>query len=638
MMKAIRSLINMPLLMEQLKRFWLISLALMIFYLLLGILPVYIVNEHSWMSAETLMAQNLVAILSMDNAVPIMAILASPAAAVMALYPFHFSRNAASAFYSFPVTKRQLFWTNWLAGLVLMILPLVIFCLLLLIPIHYPEPMIRELGGGIQETFSAVRTHGALFPQGLAVGDTINTFPVVAGLFARMAVGMIFYFALFGLAVSLSGNRLVAVLLCGALPLIPVGGHLLMDLIGNMYVFGYTGVEARLATTAAITNPVGWSAAVHVGPGTSFPAHEPRIGLFFLAYILFTMAFITAGYIFSHARKLERTEDSVVFTGFKHVCVFLVSAFGMILTGAFMINVLRSSLSMYIGFVIGFIIAYIAAQMIAERTFFIAEKLKGLLPYGGVMIGMYLVMFIFTNFGMGFYVDRVPQTQEIAEISLDWSGFRRATALSDPQTIARTTEIHQSILDNRAYLRNLRWQVVSHDWRRNIHEIPISYRLHDGSVISRRYQVSMDFMIYSGLGDLMNSAPVILAQNPIFTRPEAIEDLGILIFDDFGHRHRSLPLLDVESITDRAEIASLMAAVAADHVAIVQDNWDRQVRGDEWTDWGYSIHINIWNFQEYFQDDPFRWPWMPSLDSNRAVNTMAWLEERGFDISTGQNF
>ena len=620
-----KSLINTALLAEQLKRFWLIGAAFILIYLLIGILPLYSADPRD---AWFIQARNLINLLSMQHPLPILVMLLAPFCAVMAFYPYHFASNAAGAFYTFPVNKRQLFWTNAAASLILMLGPLLLFCLFLLIPIFHHEAIN-------QDTWRVIYFPPAIFPREVPVGAVINTIPVIAAFFARIAVGIIFYFAVFLLAVSVSGTRLISILLCGAFLILPVSVHFLADVIGLLYVFGHDGLQnTRIANTFVYTNPVMWGYLID---GRSIVGGINRIirgmspshtGLwpYFLVYIGITAVLTVIAYVCSHKRKPERAGDSVVFVVLKNVCVFALAMAGMIVMGAFLAMMFHSRAALYFGFILGFALAYFIAQMIAEKTFNISHKVKGLIPFGAVMAGLYVLMLLITTYGLSFYVNRLPRASEVSAVSLSHSFAWRGTDYTqDPQAIAQTLEVHRQILENRRYLRRVFWQANFGHWQ-NTQTVPIFYIFHDGTVMQRRYILSFDFMVSSGLDELMRSPAMILAEIPAFRQPELIERIDITIWDD-GSRSGEI----VTYAAGQAEVISLLAAVKEDYIVQLTREWNDRMDGEFGWSRQTSIGLHVLTYP-HVHDDQWWGLWLPTLDFDHAENTMAWLARRGFVV------
>ena len=572
-----KSLINIPLLKEQLKRFWAIGVVFTLVYLLFVALPVY--STADIVQAPQHLARAMIDLLSMSHPVLMFSMLIAPFCTAMALYPYHFNANAATAFHAFPINKKQMFWTNMAAAFILLLLPMMIFCLVILIPVYYPGPVVMDLDGVTPLWSSYIFFPRTLFPWIMTEGDIINTIPVVAGFFARMSVALIFYFSVFLLAVSISGNRVVAILLSGALPLIPAGLFMLGQVIASVYVFGYdnTHMDLRGAAVLAYTNPVMWESAINnraLGWRFHFPEGTPALFQYFMAYIGITVALIAAAYTCSHKRKLERAGDSVVFNAVKKVCVFLVATVGMVITGPFLMHISHSHVGLYAGFVLGFFIAYFIAQMIAEKTFDVRHKVKALLPYSIVMAVLYITVLGITHFGMPFYVNRVPQVSEVQGVALhnQWrtvSADRRPYIYADdPEAIAHALEIHRRIIENRHYLQSIRWRAITRsEWADTLH-LPVTYLMRDGTTMYRQYVLSRSFAAYVGLPDLMSNPAMVLSPHPAFRRPEVIETIIV--------NYRSPGMFEGSGrfdITESSEILSLLEAIRADLIVATTNEW-----------------------------------------------------------------
>ncbi|MCL2398128.1 MAG: hypothetical protein FWC91_00105 [Defluviitaleaceae bacterium] len=634
-----KSLINIPLLKEQLKRFWAISAAFMLIYLLLGVLTVYNTSAHHWLSIDFQQANNITILLSMQHQVTMWMMIISPLCVGLALFTYHFNRSASAAYYSFPITKSQLFWAEIVVALILMLLPLLIFCLILLAPIYYPGPETWDATVE-RPNWRFIMFSTAIFPQEIAVGSVINTPAVVAGFFARVAIGIIFYFSVLKLAVSVSGNRVVAVLLAVVIPFIPVGIHMLIDMIGNVYVLGHVGLSStQIYTTFAFTNPAFWGELINTYVPIEFHTPygnrllhlgvEPRLWVNYLIYTVITVALITLSYFCTHKRKLERTGDSVVFTVINNICVFLVSATGMIFTGAFIMNMFRGRIvGMYIGLVLGFIIFYFVAQMIAEKSFNVIHKLKDFLRYGGIMAGMYVIMLLIINFGMSAYINRVPEAPDVAGVSLSsnmrWIPVneRHNMYVSDSDSIARILEAHQYILANQQQLQRMRRQAMDGRWFGLT--IPFTYLLNDGTTMYRRYDLSTDFVISSGLGDLMKSTPIILAEFPVLLHPEAVENVHIRIWNE-----DMVISTNIIDITYNSNITSLFEALREDYVASVMEFWENRLSPEldhhvQTVMRPRIMDIDIRVFEQYWT----RYGWRNF--GTTGEHTLEWLEANGY--------
>jgi len=600
------------LLKEQLKRFWIIALVPLLVYLLTIILPLH--NTNEWNPAGQTMS--IIDILSMSHATVIFAMVLVPFAVVMALYPYNFSKRATSAFYSFPITKRQLFWTNFVAGTVLILVPLLLLTASLLVPIEFaPYGNVGNAPWDEAMRWSNVRLPYSLFPEWMQEGTVVNSFRHVAMFFARTALGFMFYFAVFLVAVTVAGSRVIAVLLSMVLSLIPVAVHILVRYVAYLYVFGVDMPMDMGARTVQHTNPVLWSNIINASGFLRFgqeigEVQDTNFALYFIIYIVIAIALIIVAYVCSRFRRHERTGDSVVFVSLKNICVFMLAMTGMIVLSAVLVAMIGGRFWWYIGAVLGFTIAYFIGQMIAEKTLNIfREKGKHLLYFGGTMLGIYVVMLLFTTFGMGFYTNRVPDINKIESVSLSHSWAWNRTAITDPDTIAGTIAMHNEILEHRSYLRGLRWSTQGHG--ASFHSIPISYTLHDGSTISRMYYVSTQFWERPVVRDLFNSTGVILADLEILRRPEMVASVSLNIRDGDGDSWH-------DNIVFRGDmVAPLLEAIQIDYM--------RDRRSEDWmvNSLGW-VNVNVELYPRDYQS--FIRTWM-SLTFYSDGEVARWLAE-----------
>jgi len=570
----------------------------------------------------------------MSNSVLIFMMILVPFCAAMALYPYHFNERATTAFYSLPITKRQLFWTNFATGTVLMLLPLVVLSAILLIPISFNPDYSFGTMSGTSWSWSRLQLPVVLFSEWLTEGDTINTFGLVAGFFARLVLGFMFYFSLFLVAVSVAGNRVISVLLSGAFPLVPVAIHALLWMIGGLYVFGMgENMSTTFMDTNAYVNPVLWGHIIGrsdminsgniTGPsGNSFgPMYGvPNLLIYAIIYAAIGTALLAIAYVCSCKRKLERTGESVVFTALKNVLVFVVAIVGMIGVAAIMAAIQNSRMAWYVGAVIGFILAYFIAQMIAEKAFnVIKSKFKPLLYFGGVMICIYLIMLFVTNVAMRPYINRVPAQHEVQGVWLQhvWSRGWELPVITDSDIIAQTIEIHQEIVNERSYLRRVFWQSMG--GMSSHRSFPITYALHDGTHIYRVYTVSQSFMERHGIDELLYSRRVLLANaSSILQNPEEVTSIRLNL-DRTLADYDGIDFDEIVSMTFQGDsVESLMEAVTQDFL--------RDRRGwysAEWAD-GQIRWITV----------DFQHQWGSPLGSISLIffhdgEIMNWLRENG---------
>jgi len=617
-----KSLINKALLIEQLKRFWVIGVVPMVIYLLSVVIPLHNAASNTWNSSAQ--SQFMLNILTMSHPAIIIGMILVPLGVAMALYPYNFSPTATSTFYTFPITKRQLFWTNFAAGAILMLLPLLVLSLILLVPIYFEPGHSYSYWDSVRTPWRRVTLPALLFPNDLAQGAVMNSFGQIVGFFARAAIGFMFYFGLFLLAVSVAGNRVVSVLLCGALPFIPVAIHTVLWGAASLHVFGASDayVSSSLSDTLMLTNPVSWVIAIQgygrimgMTPMLIFQGDSGSLLLYYIVYIVIGIALFTTAYICSRKRKHERTGDSVVFTALKNALVFILAMAGMIVVGIFGALMFQGRFGMYLGAAVGFVLLYFIGQMIAEKSFnVIGQKAKSLLYFGGTMVGIYVAILIITTFGMGFYVNRVPNMAEVDGVYFSHQR-NHATVITEPEVIALTMELHNAIINNRGYLRRAFWQTMRTNTRHTT--VLINYRLNNGNHVRRRYTVTQNFREQHGIDYLLSRPEVLLRDFPALMRPEVIGSITM----NFEVYHLEYGWGGVHSNTfsDRQQVLSLAEAILADFV--LQNSPHGGWEPDESMQW-FGFNINV--LPQYRQRYGTSWV---SIQPIRDGNVQRWMDE-----------
>lgn len=515
-------LISTALMKEQFKRNWVFMLLSMAAYTMFIILPTLLPGGRT-----VARAQGMLDLLSMSNPIMQGATVIIPFAVAMLLFSHLFNPRTTAVYYNYTDSKNQLFWTNVLTGVIMIVVPLIVMSLLLLIRVRVPV------------SYELLEYPSDLFSRGLAGVRTINTFPVIAAFFMRVLVSQLFFFSLWLLAFALSGKWVFSVIVFGLLPITPVVIHRLIVLIGRVYVFGHYPMDVTSTETImSYSNPLWWE--------QSF-AERAAQPLFFLIYIGIAVVLLAIANGCFVSRKLERAEDSIVFPAVKNLLVFCISIAGMIAMGAFLTSVLTGRWFLYYGFVLGFALTFCVAQIVFEKKFNVGGKVKWLLPLAGAVGVLYGIMLLITTFGMRSYIQYVPSYDRIVGVYVSDERFLTEHLSAeydfdrDSETITETRELHRTIVrtmnfrsnltrderrdmrsqdirdtnreqrDNRRDLRDTFWESITgggRQFRDNGGEyVYITYLLNNGDRVYRRYALSEDFIQREILGIEGDSIP-----------------------------------------------------------------------------------------------------------------------------------
>ncbi|MCL2223185.1 MAG: hypothetical protein FWC20_12540 [Oscillospiraceae bacterium] len=507
-------MISTALMKEQLKRNWPVMFLILLGFAFFIVLPTLLPGGNT---PER--AQDMLDLLAMRNPVMLGAAVIVPFAVAMLMFSFLFSPKATTAYQNLSDSKGQLFWSNAVSGMILLVIPLIIVSLFLLIQVRIPNPLPT---GDNALTFPT-----GLLSGGLVAGSILNTFPVVVAFFFRNLISFMFFYALWLFTFSLCGKWVMSAVIFGLLPVIPLLVHRLIMLIGSFYVFGYYPVDfVDYRTTLAFSNPVAW---YH-----SF-AESVAQPVFFLIYSAITLVLFGLASACFSSRKIEKADNPIVFTAFRNVFVFIVSVIGMVLLGGYVSSLLTGRWFLYYGFVLGFAITFCIVQMVFGKTFSIASKIKWILPLMGVVVALYGIMLLVTMFGMRGFTYHVPSEARVSGVYMSGDSFApdRNAFDTDSRAIAEARFLHWHIVntadfrsdltrderrdmssaerrdhrlmrrDNRRELRDAFWEANTGDGRRfednGGQMLYITYLLDNGNTVYRRYALPAAFLVRLGV-------------------------------------------------------------------------------------------------------------------------------------------
>ncbi|MCL2531356.1 MAG: hypothetical protein FWE40_04265 [Oscillospiraceae bacterium] len=515
-------MISSALMKEQLKRFWPFMLFSALAYTLFVALPVLV--QHMTPAIADLFAMRNTNMLALTVAVPFVI--------TLLLFSFLFKPRATEAFYAFTSSKNQLFWTNAAAGFVLIAVPLALSSLLLLVD---------------------------------------GTFAATSAFFLRVLVSQVFMYALFLFGASLSGNWVVTTFIAGLLTAAPLLLHRLGLLIGEFYVTGYAPVNPmQPMTLLSYFNPLAWQ----------FNWNRLAQPIYYLIYLGIALVLLGLASTCFAARKIEKAENTIVFSTFKNVMIFLLSIVGMIAMGGLMINLFTGRWFLYYGFVLGFAIAFCVLQIIFEKNFNIKNKVKQIMPLAGVIAVLYGIMLLVTMFGMRGFVQYVPNQARIAYAYVNEKRVEVAEAVEIHEIILDAIDTRSDLTrdqrrdmsgserrdhnsdrrDVRSDMRDTHWQAITGGGRQFEEDggqwLTITYVMQNGDRMYRRYALSVDFMLSSGIAEL-------LADEDALTPYEALANPGDITAINlrFGGE------FPIEFTLDNAEEIAALATVLRQDIA-----------------------------------------------------------------------
>jgi len=468
-------MINSALLKEQLKRFWGLSALIFAGYTLTIALPIYRVNH-------AINLRELAFLMNMQNEIMIFSVFAAPLIAVVVLFKFQNQVKSATVMHSYPLTRSQLLTTNALAVMILLVLPLLAFCIIIFFPIHQ----------FFCDSFAPLRLEQQLiFPVNPQLGALSNSLLVISRFFFISVLSLLFYLSLYMVAVTLSGNSYMTILLSAILLLLPVGLYMLIMSICQLYVFGFY----------PLVNDEDYLVYIHPILFSQWWERNGYSLLPVVSHVAIIIAMVICSIITSDRRAQEKVGNFVVFPYVKNVLIFILSVCGALVLGYIFYDPFVDVSDLFLGLVIGFIITHCIAQMIAEKTFNLFNKMKDIFKFGAVAFGFVFLIIILTRYDVFGFERHVPHLADIEGVQMldvhflyDNRNKLANTTLNellvkDIEIINETITLHQTIINERETLMKHKAGRRGGYFVEGRH-FNLLYKLKGGKVIVRTYLLS----------------------------------------------------------------------------------------------------------------------------------------------------
>lgn len=391
----------------------------------------------------------------------------------IAVIVFRYIQNqkAMVTMHAMPYTRLHLYVNNIISGLILLITPIILNTAFL----SYIELFV---------------TNGIVFEFGIVMDFLWVSLLVSVTLYAcTIFVGMF------------TGSSIAQIIFTYILNFLPVGITVLLNYALNGVVFGFAGVSDTFMENLLKISPI--VQAIDLMNDVDVIS----------SYVWWDVAFIVVtlgiGYFIYRYRNLEDAGEVIsgkfikpIFKYGVTVCVMLAGV--CYIKGIFDVDV--PNLLIYILFAL---LGYAVAEMLLRKSFKILNSYKGFVGF----IGVFAIIVGFIHFDVLGYEDYVPDINDVECFSIDSSsGMRRYVEFGDrseilfsPANIEKVIHINQNIVDNKE--NNKKEQSST----------SISYRLKNGRIINRTYPV--DYKEYSeAISEIFSSDEYKMAQVPLYTR------------------------------------------------------------------------------------------------------------------------
>ena len=448
-MKSRASCLNTAIIRENFKRFWPITAVATVFWFLSGPFMMML-PALSGVSGDIphLSYTAYDVIFKHISAGSILLNLALPVALSVACFGYLHKSSSSNVMHAVPVTRTSLYLSNYLSGLVMSLIPMII--------------------------------NAPLVPLALLARANINMGAAALLQFMLEEFVIIFFvYALSVFAAMVSGNGVIHALTAIAFNFLAHVMYLLYSFHASMNYFGYsTGSSER-------------DLVMMLSPYSYMLETEPFTAADLAGYSIFALLVSALGLAVYKIRRLERAGDSYVFNAARYIIGFLFCFIASSITAALFGNIGVFS------YVIGFVIGYIFGQMIVNKTtkIFNAQSLKA-----GVVYALAIVLLVgavkLDVFG---YEKRVPQASSVKNARLySWTVVNYSADAGDfsfkkPENIALLTAFHQEIVNNKDNFKSSESRYQSFGNERT-EWVTIEYELGGRLHMGREYRVNAGFL------------------------------------------------------------------------------------------------------------------------------------------------
>ncbi|MBR5641897.1 MAG: hypothetical protein IKW92_07180 [Firmicutes bacterium] len=466
------SCLDLTLIRENFKRFWPIMAGGFLFWIVCGPFALALGGRpYSYSMMST--------ILRHINPAPIMLNILLPVALAVAVFSYLHRTNSAGVMHAMPYSRKSLFVSNYVSGLVMALLPVLVITLILL-----------AMNTGVR-------------PEYYMDASSVFTFGDFARFFLEEFTIITFVYSISVFAASISGLSVIHTLTAAALNfIVPV---VYLVLMGYMDIFEYGFNAGTLIEEVALRmNPY-----IRI-LDDRLSAKEVAI------YLVIALVITVLAYLLYKARHLERAGESYVFRPAKYIIGFLMVFVCSSLTGF----VFHGQLGVA-AFIPGFVVGYVVSQMIVNKStkIFTKECLTSGLVYA-LVIAACICVFRFDLVG---YQKRVPDASRVKEVQIQSNVFDMGLdglpdKITDPANIEKVTEFHRLIVSDPENYQNLwlgNYTSMDYSYDSRDYEDPltrpisfnIEYTMKNGLPMSRNYTIPAGMLMKDeGMRAVWNSA------------------------------------------------------------------------------------------------------------------------------------
>ncbi len=617
------TLFSKTLFLENFRRFWP--------SVMLGFLAYFVCGPFELILRRGEMSGYMVRALVLHNYAFMFLSMILPTVMSVTVFAYLNRNSSVQAYHAMPFTRHSLFVTQYVSGLTLSLLPLLLNMLLIA---AFIGPV--QVGGGV-------------------TSPEILTAAAVLRMLAVNFVIMLFTYSICAFAGIVSGNSVVHALTNYGLNFVfPAIVGILAGYSGVM-LYGVVPSDTWLEVILRL-HPLFFylrDGVIYGYDGTGFSA------LSAVLYVLASLIITIAACSLYKLRKLEKAQSSYVF-GFMRWFVLLVLVFA----ASSLFGLVLSSIFGKWGYVVGALLGFLFGQMFVTKTFniFNRESLKPLI------VSVLMMALVVGGFSMDLLgiEKRVPDPASVEKVETTLIGGT-AFFYRDPENLGRITALHRDVLSHKefkqaaqSYYYGEYANPVVAEWASDDDGfvpstmLNIEYTLKSGRIVSRSYEVPALWLAQSEDADaIFSSAETIALLNKLLSKSgEELQNTGISV-STFGsyYGEETFSLADRQALlsTLKEELAvyqtgSFSKYIESRHLGRYTEPYDKDGAEADAKDAG-DWEVTIYNYQSEDPDDPRyftfivdeRYVKTRAIVKNAAENYSRLMESGEFDYDAYMN-
>ncbi len=454
------SKVSVPLIRENLRRYWAIPALGFLVYFLSGVFPILIgyQNIHN-------MASTIEGTLDNENVFFLAVHLALPIIAAVMLFRYLQSSGTMTATHSMPFSRSKLYVSNYITGLIMTLGPMILTGLILL---AIKKPAYRDYWYAME--------------QGRDLSEFTNVFTAgeIGQWMLSSAIIIFFVYTIAVFAGIVTGNSLMHFVLAIVFNFLAPGLLAVITVYCDEFFYGFNSSGTWFESCLTLSP---WLSAISSSGGFGWIAS--------IIYVLIAVAlFLLGGWLYSE-RKLERVSDPLVFAALRPILIYIATFLAMTGMSYYFRALADDGFFQYAGYVVGAVIGFLIATMIVYKSLriFNLKQLRNLGIYGIIAV-LILCSFNFDFYG---FETRVPKTDKVAAVYLDGlSNMDIVSSIHDTEfaseeNIQNAAALHKYILNNRDLTEAQ--QADSYDIYGRSLNLRLNYVMENGREMNRRYFV-----------------------------------------------------------------------------------------------------------------------------------------------------